>query len=439
MSVVDLPPPSSLSVVCGPSLQEAAWGSAEGEAVAVMGTVNVAIARLVAAVRGLLDSDGWDGVGIRSPEQWLCWKANVSRSRAEGLVTIARRAGDLPACWALFEQGRLGEDAMGRIARRVPAERDIEVAAIAPQLLISQLDRLLRSLPEQPDGSDRPATPAPDRMLAMRERRDGWLRGEFCLPPDEAAVVRLGLTSARDAEFRDRNDLPEADRDDTDPAEVAGARLVSWADGLVRMASEAADALDPTYRRTGQRGERNTVVLHVELDPDGTSGPAQLEMGPVIPDLLARFLACDAQVQVMTYRLGHLIGIHPTQRTPNRAMRRYLARRDQGCTHPLCTQRLWLHAHHIVHWEDGGPTAPHNLVLLCPLHHRALHLGEFSIVGDPEAGSIRFLDRWGNTIRPPDLDPPGGDPPRHDRRPPGTSPYRPPLAERLTADTFAWN
>ena len=113
---------------------------------------------------------------------------------------------------------------------------------------------------------------------------------------------------------------------------------MSWADGLVRMASEAADALDPTYRRTGQRGERNIVVLHVDVDPDGTLGPAQLETGPVVPDPVARYLACDAQVQVMAYRLGQLIGIHPTQRTPNRAMRRYLARRDQGCTHPLCTQ-----------------------------------------------------------------------------------------------------
>jgi Domain of unknown function (DUF222) len=342
----------------GRSSQEAAWWFAEGEAVAAMGTVNAAVARLVAAVRVLLDTGGWEGVGIRSPEHWLCWKAGVSRPRAEGLVGIARRAGDLPACWALFEQGRLGEDAMIRIARRVPAARDAEIAALAPQLLIPQLDRLLRSLPEQPDGTDRPPAPASERMLAMRERRDGWLRGEFCLPPDEAALVRLGLTSARDAEFCDRNDLP----DDTAVAEVADPRSVSWADGLVRMASEAADALDPTHRRTGHRGGRNAVVLHVDVGPDGTLGPAQLEMGPVVPDPVARFLACDATVQVMAYRLGELIGIHPTERTPNRAMRRYLARRDQGCTHPLCTQRLWLHAHHIVHWEDGGLTIPSKVI-----------------------------------------------------------------------------
>jgi Domain of unknown function (DUF222)/HNH endonuclease len=432
MSVVDVPVPPP---VLGPSPQEAAWRFAEGEAVAVMGTVNVAVARLVAAVRVLVDSDGWEGIGIQSPEHWLCWKAGISRPRAEGLVTIARRAAELPACWALFTAGRLGEDAMVRIARRVPAARDTEIAAIAPQLLVSQLDRLLRSLPEQPDGGSEPR-PEPERMLRMRDRRDGWLRGEFCLPPDEGALFRLGVTAGRNAEFRDRNDLDDSDETlDPDTVSVGGARLVTWADGLVRMASEAADALDPTLARTGQRGERNTVVLHIDVDPHGTLGPAQLEMGPGVPDPVARFLACDAQIQVMAYRLGQLIGIHPTDRTPNRAMRRYLARRDQGCTHPLCTQKLWLHAHHIVFWEHGGLTVPANLVLLCPMHHRALHLGQFSIDGDPEAGTLRFLDHFGQTIEPPGLDPPGSRPPDGD--PPPS--YTPPLAERLTADTFTWN
>jgi len=153
----------------------------------------------------------------------------------------------------------------------------------------------------------------------------------------------------------------------------------------------------------------------------------------------------------MSYRLGQIIGINPTERTPNRATRRYLARRDQGCTHPLCTQRLWLHCHHIVHWTDRGPTLPANLTLLCPVHHRALHLGEFSIEGDPEAGTLRFLDGFGHPIAPPRLDPPPGTDPAPgagppDGRPPGggipppaPSPYTPPLAERLPSDSFAWN
>jgi hypothetical protein len=181
-------------------------------------------------------------------------------------------------------------------------------------------------------------------------------------------------------------------------------------------------------------------VLHIDVDADGTLGPAQLETGPVVPDTIARYLACDADTQVMTYRLGQLIGIHPTVREPNRAMRRYLARRDQGCTHPLCTQRLWLHAHHLTYWEHGVLTIPANLVLLCPFHHRALHAGEFTIDGNPEDGTLRFLDCWGNTIGPPHLGPPGeGRPPDPGGGTPPSPQFTPPLAERLTADTFTWN
>ena len=417
--------------------QDRAARDGEAVVIAVMGTVNVAIAQLVAAIRDLLASDGWGGAGIRSPEHWVTWKAGVAPARAAGLVRIARRAGDLPACWALFEQGRLGEDAMVRIARRVPAGRDAEVAALAPRLLISQLDRLLRSLPELPDDAAEPR-PGPERMLRLRERPDGWLRGEFCLPPDEAAIVHTGLGGARDAEFRDRNHLPpDSELDPDTPSDRA--RAVSWADALVRMAGTATDALDPTLARTGHPGDRTLVVLHHDIDPDGTLGPGQLDMGPVVPDSVARYLACDAKIQVMTHRVGQLIGIHPTDRTPNRALRRYLARRDQGCTHPTCTQRRWLHAHHLTHWEDGGPTVPANLTLLCPFHHRALHHGAFTIHGDPETGTLRFLDHWGQPITPPSLDPPATGPPPGDPPAPGALPFAPPLAEPLRADTFTWN
>ena len=355
MSVVELPaPPPS-----GPAPQEVAWRFAEGEAVAVMGTVNVAVARLVAAVRVLLDTDGWEGVGIQSPEHWLCWKAGVARPRAEGLVAIARRVAELPACWALFTAGRLGEDSMVRIARRVPPPVTPRSRRWRPPLLIAQLDRLLRSLPEQPDGSDRPRHPSRSGCCACATATTAGCGASSACPPMRARCSAWGsrravtpssataTTSTRRRDRRPRRPRPGRGGPPGDLGRRAGAH------GL-----RAADALDPTFRRTGQRGERNTVVIHHDVDPHGTLGPGQLELGPVVPDPVARYLACDATVQVVTYRLGQIIGIHPTERTPNRATRRYLARRDQGCTHPLCTQTLWLHAHHIVHWEHGGPTVP---------------------------------------------------------------------------------
>jgi hypothetical protein len=417
-----------------PSPQERAWAAAEAESIAVMGTVNAAVARLVAAVRDLLEADGWQGWGIHSPEHWLCWKANVSRSRAAGLVRIARRVDELPACWALFESGRLGEDAMVRIARRVPADRDADVAALAPELLISQLDRLLRSLPDLPDPHAPPAR-SPERTLQLSSGRDGWLRGRFCLPPDEGAVVQNGLAASRDAELRDRHDLdPEAEvHPDAaiDPYDAeARARQVAWADGLVRMAAAATDALDADLRRTGNAGDRHQVVVHCDIDPDGRLGPGQLELGPTVPDAVTRYLACDARVLVAAHRAGRLVGLQPTDRRPNRATRRYLARRDQGCRHPLCHQRRWLHAHHLVFWDDGGLTVPANLVLLCPRHHRALHQGELSIEGDPEAGTLRFRDRFGRLLTAPTTGP--SDDPL-----PAT--YAPPRAERVRWDDVTWN
>ena len=208
---------------------------------------------------------------------------------------------------------------------------------------------------------------------------------------------------------------------------------MTQADALVRMASEAADSLDPELQRTGRRGERNKIVLHHDVDPDGRLGPGQLHLGPVVPDVIARFLGCDAEVMVASYRMGQLIGIHPTDRTVSRALRRAIERRDQGCTHPLCTQRRFLHVHHLRHWEDGGPTVPANLLCLCPSHHREHHQGEFTIEGDPELGGVRFLDHWGRPIEPPGTGSP--DPVRIDE----PSPFQPPFGERLSSRWFAWN
>ena len=176
--------------------------------------------------------------------------------------------------------------------------------------------------------------------MQVRDGRDGWTHGRVCSSPPMKAPCSASVSPR--AAMPSSTTATTSTSTPTTTTCPRGARQVSWADGLVRMASEAADALDPTLRRTGQHGERNVVVLHHDVDPDGTFGPGQLELGPIVPDHVARYLCCDARVQVMTYLQGRLIGINPAERTPNRATRRYLARRDQGCTHPLCGTKLWL-------------------------------------------------------------------------------------------------
>jgi hypothetical protein len=49
------------------------------------------------------------------------------------------------------------------------------------------------------------------------------------------------------------------------------------------------------------------------------------------------------------------------------------------------------HAHHLVHWADGGATALGNLVLLCGHHHRTIHSTPWQVRLNPDDGRPEFL------------------------------------------------
>src|SRR5699024_10803245 len=78
-------------------------------------------------------------------------------------------------------------------------------------------------------------------------------------------------------------------------------------------------------------------------------------------------------------RPGRTIDVGRRTRNPNAALMRALWHRDQGCVFPACERRMFLQAHHLQHWSDGGATTLDNMVLLCSQHHRLHHEGGFGI------------------------------------------------------------
>ena len=81
----------------------------------------------------------------------------------------------------------------------------------------------------------------------------------------------------------------------------------------------------------------------------------------------------------------------PTAWSP-RALWRALVCRDRHCAFPGCTKPPVMgHAHHIVHWADGGPTCLDNLVLLCGHHHRVIHHTPWQVRINPDDGRPEFL------------------------------------------------
>ncbi len=81
----------------------------EAEMAAVCGVLHATTARLVALIGRVLETEAWQGFGIRSAQQWVAWKCGVSPHRAHTLVAIARRLGELPERpVTLFRAGEAG-------------------------------------------------------------------------------------------------------------------------------------------------------------------------------------------------------------------------------------------------------------------------------------------------------------------------------------------
>ncbi|WP_374112195.1 HNH endonuclease signature motif containing protein [Pseudonocardia sp. TRM90224] len=75
-------------------------------------------------------------------------------------------------------------------------------------------------------------------------------------------------------------------------------------------------------------------------------------------------------------------------------MRRAVAARDRGCAR--CGRPAsWCDIHHVVEWQNGGPTEINNLVMLCRMHHREIHATEWivrMVDGLPEFIPPRYID-----------------------------------------------
>lgn len=172
----------------------------------------------------------------------------------------------------------------------------------------------------------------------------------------------------------------------------------------------------------------------VTLDHDDLRdevGEATTTLGEDIDATTARRMACDADVVAAVLGAdGSLLDVGRAQRLVTAAIWLALVVRDRHCAFPGCRRPpVMCHAHHVVHWVDGGPTSLANMVLLCGTHHRIVHGTPWRVRVSARDGRPEFLPpggaRWvrDRAGEPPDERPtappcePTGDPPdeRHHR------------------------
>ncbi|WP_256041378.1 HNH endonuclease signature motif containing protein [Cryobacterium sp. SO1] len=86
--------------------------------------------------------------------------------------------------------------------------------------------------------------------------------------------------------------------------------------------------------------------------------------------------------------------------------RKAITARDGGCIIPGCTcPPQWTEVHHVVPWQNGGPTNVTNGVLLCWRHHHGINdAGGWKIrmvLGMPEVKAPHWIDPTGTWRTPP--------------------------------------
>ena len=78
---------------------------------------------------------------------------------------------------------------------------------------------------------------------------------------------------------------------------------------------------------------------------------------------------CTAVIHTAT---GGILDYGQRRRCASDGQRAAILSRDRGCSFPGCpAPPAWAEIHHIVAWQDGGPTNLDNLVGVCGFHHRS--------------------------------------------------------------------
>lgn len=179
---------------------------------------------------------------------------------------------------------------------------------------------------------------------------------------------------------------------------VTGARIET---AVSQMMKELWHEEDPQNRATpGQRmadawaelltregnGRSQDVRLLLIADYDAIGQQlkdARLGDGTPLPAKTLRHLACDAQILPAIFDGPSVpLDLGRARRTASGSQRAALIARDKHCV-GCGAKAAWCQAHHIKHWQDGGPTRLDNMTLLCSRCHHKVHDQDWTVHRTP--------------------------------------------------------
>lgn len=328
----------------------------EAEIATLAGSLRQHKARLLSLVSEYDALGGWIASGATSCAHWLADLLDIELSTAREQVRVARTLRELPATAAAVEAGVLSYAKARAITRVARAETERELLDVAHNAPAGALARRLANWQTVHEPHRLSEQQWAGRACTYRQEADGSVTVSLRLPPEVAARVRAAL----DAEAMRP---PSGGESGPAPTTLVQRRADVAAERLCTRAP--AGASSPTRSVAGPRPVE--IVVHRRLEH------AEVD-GVVLAPATAARLGCDAAVRVMTHHGdGSPADVGRRHRLVTARLRRLVTERDRHCTHPGCTSADFLEVHHVIPWEQGGPTDLANLSLLCGFHHRRRH------------------------------------------------------------------
>lgn len=337
-------------------------------------------------VRGI-----WADQGSRSPTAWLSWRLGLAPSTAREHIRVALRLRELPRIHARFATGSLSYSKVRALTRIAVPELQQLLLTWSDSATGADLDRIARSVTRARRQASVERARAPEQRaeragLDVLVGDEGQMELRWRLDVEAGmevlAVLDRLLELEDEAAVSQTVDVGTRD-------EVAGSRAVGGTAARPSLRQRQGEVLhrvllaarDQTPPDTSGL-DRHTLVLQVAARDLAADGSRHVPVGvgarqrarPTMSAAALRRLACEAGVVLIpTDGRGTPIDVGRRRRRPTAALRRALLLRDRSCRFPGCDAVRHLHAHHVVHWADGGPTDLHNLLLLCGAHHRTVH------------------------------------------------------------------
>lgn len=267
--------------------------------------------------------------------------------------------------------------AITRAARKLPSKVLasaepvlLEVAGTgSPSMVRAAVDQMAELL--EPERVDRDLEKERQRRyLDVSRTKDDWWAVDGHLPPDIGARLSAAL---------------EEFAASTGPTDLRTAKQ--------RRADAIADIADASL--DGQTAGISALTIVADAEHlDGTGAQWDSTGMPVGLTTFA-MAACQSRIQLVVAERDGIgwkplaVGMLTRFATP--AQRAALRIRDGACIYRGCSRKpSRCHAHHVVDWRDGGATDLSNLVLLCPYHHRMVHLGRAEFTDDPTTPGRRI-------------------------------------------------